>query len=188
MDNTNSNGQIFYTSEDLRTVLRMLWNQYVMWTRFYIISKISNINDIEVVKNRLLEVPRDIANIYKIYYGNNYAYTIEQLFRKHIELIIDIIHFLIIGDNANVNLIKESLHENATILSSYLSQKNPYLSQTELEKLLHDHIDMTIDEINRRINMEYVSDIFQYDYIVYHALMLADVLWKSIDQQFTTNQ
>jgi hypothetical protein len=188
MDNTSSNSQNFYTSEDLRTVLRMLLNQYVMWTRFYIISKISNINDIEVVKNRLLEVPRDLANIYKIYYGNNYANNVEQLFRNHIELLIDITNLLISGDYAKVNLIKEKLHENATVIATFLSQKNPYLNQTELENPFHQHIDMTLDEINRRINMEYVSDIFQYDNIEYHALMLADILWKGIDKQFTANQ
>ena len=47
--------------------LRKLWEQHVMWTRSFIISTASDLNDLELVTNRLLQNPTDFYDFLATY-------------------------------------------------------------------------------------------------------------------------
>lgn len=64
---------------NLQRHMDLVWEQHIMWTRMFLISVAENLADLEPTKARLLENPKDIANVFKRYYGTNIANTIEKL-------------------------------------------------------------------------------------------------------------
>jgi hypothetical protein len=179
----------YYSPEDLKYVMMLLWNQNIMWTRFYLISAISKLGDIEIVKNRLLENPKDISDIFRIYYGDALADELENLLRKQLMLTIDLIDSYA-SDNKNAQTITERIkaeyewHNNADQLSEFLSGINPNWNKQQLQNLFHNQLDMTKDEIKKRVSKQYAADVYQYKFIEYHILMIADILTDGIIKQF----
>ena len=53
--------------------MNLAWEQHIMWTRMLLISIAENLKDLEATQSRLLRNPKDIADIFKIYYGNAIA-------------------------------------------------------------------------------------------------------------------
>lgn len=184
MDKNINENKSFYTPEDLKNILRMLWSQHIMWTRSYIISAISKLNDIEVVTNRLLEKPRDFANVLRIYYGDKIANEFEDLFREHLTLVVNLVISYIEGNSADITETERKWYENATQLATFLSSINPYWDIKTLQNLFYNHLDMTKDQILKRLNNQYAADVYLYDFIEYHALMIADIMADGIIKQF----
>lgn len=199
MDNDFVENQNFYTPEDLKDVLKLLWSQQILWTRFFIVSAINRLPDLEVVTNRLLESPKDFANVFKIYYGDVVSNHIEDLLREHLTLTIKLINSYISqyamqekSPISNMPLIETPIikdvekqwYDNARRLATYLSSINPYWDKNNIQSILYNHLDMTKDEILKRLYGQYAADVFQYDFIEYHALMIAEVLADGIIKQF----
>lgn len=184
VNSKNSTNPNYYKPEDLRNIVRLLWSQYVVWTRFLIISKISKLGDIDIVMNRLLELPMDFANVLKVYYDADTVKVFEDLFREHLKLIIDYVDSVVSNDQSRAATIENDWAKNADEIATYLSKINPYLDKAVLQNLLINQLGMTKDEILRRISNQYVADIYQYDFIEYHALMIADIIWSGLISQF----
>jgi len=190
VNNNMNRNQRFYTPTDLRSVLRLLWSQNIMWTRFYIISAMSKLSDIEVVNNRLLENPMDFANVLSIYYGDNVAKEFEDLFREHLILTIKLVNSYIAagttttGNKSTITEVEKKWYENANQLATFLSTINPYWDQQMLQNLFYNHLDMTKDEILKRLNNEYAAEVYLYDFIEYHTQMIAEIMANGIIKQF----
>lgn len=181
MDNTNT-ATGYYSPEDLRNALRQLWSQYSLWTRFYLISKIDNLEDLEVVTNRLYEVPIDFYNVLRIYYGNASAQEFENLMREQITLTIQLISE--IKDGRSPDIVRNSWKENADQIVELLTRLNPYWDAPSLKNLFYNHLDMTEYEAQKRVNKQYAADVYEYNFIEYHTLMFADYIWHGIINQF----
>ena len=184
MDKNMNENKSYYTPEDLKNILRMLWSQNIMWTRSFIISASSKLNDIEVVTNRLLENPRDFANVFRIYYGDKIANEFEDLFREHLNLVIKVVYSYIEGNSATITETERKWYENASQLATFLSSINPYWDKKTLQNLFYNHLDMTKDQILKRLNNQYAADVYLYDFIEYHALMIAGIMADGIIKQF----
>lgn len=182
MDNNNRTG--YYSKEDLRNVLRQYFTDYTMWMRFYIVSRVSGLNDQEVIKNRIYETPIQLARLFRIYYDGKETDIFEDLFRTHIRLSIGLVEDVIAGDTLSYAKNMEAFNDNAKTLSTHLSQMNPYLNQPQIENLLKNLLDMTLDEATKRKNMHYADDVYQYDNIEYFILMIADILWGAMVKKF----
>lgn len=181
MDSAN-NTTGYYSSEDLRNLLRQLMSQYSLWTRFYIVSKMDDLGDLEVITNRLYEVPIDFYNLLRIYYGSNSAQEFENLLREQITLTIQIIGE--IKDGQSVDTTQESWKKNADQISQLLSQLNPYWNMQTFQNLFYNHLDMMEYEAQKRVSRQYAADVYEYNFIEYHTLMFADYIWNGIINQF----
>ena len=69
----NQNCTCHFKQAELRDTLRKLWEQHVMWTRSFIISTSSNLGDLTFVTNRLLQNPKDFADVLRPIYGRKKA-------------------------------------------------------------------------------------------------------------------
>lgn len=69
---------------DLRNVMRMLWEQHIVWTRMTIISIIKDLPDVDLVTNRLLRNPLDFKRVLKPFYGDEIASKFSELFKSHL--------------------------------------------------------------------------------------------------------
>lgn len=192
MDNITMGNRNFYAPEELKDAMQLLWLQQIMWTRSLMVSIISALPDLEVISNRLFESPRDFSDLFAIYYGNEIASQLESLLRKHLTLTVNLINnyrmsFYLhqpIENNSMIKQIEESWYNNAKQISSFLSSINPNWDEAQLQTILRDHLDMTKDEIIKHLYGQYAADVYQYDFIEYHILMLADILSNGIIKQF----
>ncbi|MDD6334603.1 MAG: hypothetical protein PUB04_09145 [Clostridia bacterium] len=66
--------------------IRNLWEQHVYWTRFFIISTASDLADLQYITNRLLENPKDFAEMLTPFYGLRNAKHFEELFTQHLTI------------------------------------------------------------------------------------------------------
>ena len=174
----------YYSPEDLRNNLRLVWSQYSMWTRFLIISKAASINDQLYIINRLYEIPRDLNNIFQIYFDKDLAKQFEQLFRNNITLTIALVYVGLDKFSDKLSEIEWIWMDNAVSLADLLNKMNPYWEKDRFKNLLYSFLDMTVEEIEKRKNKNYASDIFSYDFIEYHVLMIADILWDGFIKKF----
>jgi hypothetical protein len=178
----------FYSKEDLRNILRLYLTQYSTWMRFYIVSLAADLKDLEVIENRLFQIPIDIAGIFRIYFGDQTATQIENLLRDHIKLTMDLVKNTIAGDSSSFNHTAPQWADNTKALSAELASINSKWNQNQFENLFGNLLSMTLDEANKRKNMQYADDVYQYDNIEYFVLMIADVLWNGFLVFYSSQQ
>lgn len=179
-DRTNN----FYSEEDLRNVLRQIGSQYTMWTRFLLVSAASNISDQEVLENRLYEVVRDFTNVLLVYYDKASVDKIDSISRDHIKLIIELINTLLFQNEAKSNEAITAVQNSSRQLASALHELNPYLDERTLTNSFLGLTSMTVDEIMKRKSKQYALDVYQYNFIEYQILMIADYIWEGLLHAF----
>lgn len=183
LENNNS-PQPYYSQNELRNVLRTLWNEKNMWTRFYLVSKLAQLPDSIIVSNRIYETAIGIANIFRIYYGANTGNRIEEYLREDISKTISYIDNLSASNKELLPSIKTKWTNNGSEFSRYLASINPFLDEKQINNMISQMILLTIHQADKRIEQDYVIDITQYDLIEYLSNSFADYLWKGLLQQF----
>ena len=130
-------------------------------------------------------IPKDIGNVLGLYYGNTIGNTFERLFYNQLNLTIQVIDAYIQKepDALSEDTIR-LLDENTYLIANLFSQINPNLNQRELEDLFCCQLELTREELLKRINKDYMGDVNLYDFIEYHALMFADIITEGLTKQF----
>jgi len=172
-----------YEQLNLMNTLRKLWEQHVWWTRSFIISVASDIEDLELVTDRLLRNPTDFANVLAIYYGNENAEVFKTLLEEHLKIGAAIVTSAKEGNSEAVDENLKKWYDNADEIAAVLASINPYWDQEEWRSLLYDHLKMTTDEAVARLSGEFAQDIMIFDMIETQALAMADVMSAGIIRQ-----
>jgi hypothetical protein len=169
----------------LRTAMRKLWSDHVLWTREYIISTVANTPDSKDVANRLLRNQEDIGNAIIPYYGTDAGKKLTELLKEHILIAVDVIAA---AKNNNVEALKESdtrWHDNAQDIARFLSSANPNWTFEVLKNMLYEHLRLTTEETVARIKKEWAQSIIIFDKVYAQALGMADDLTNGITKQFS---
>jgi hypothetical protein len=172
------------SSVDLRTAMRQLWEEHVMYTRNYIISAVAGLEDAGAVAERLLRNQDDIGNAIKPLYGEEAGKKLTALLRDHILIAADIVKAAKAGDNDGVAAGQKRWSANADEIAAFLSGANPNWSQQTLKDMLYKHLAFTTTEVVSRLKKDWPADIEAYDKGHVHMLMFADVLTDGIVKQF----
>ncbi len=159
-----------------------LWQQHVFWTRLLLISIADNLNDLEYTKARLLQNPKDIANLYRIFYGDDVAKKVEDLLTEHLLIGGDIIVALKNKETEKVEQLSKEWHRNADDMAKAFSSFNPYYNEEELRQMLYTHLALTTDEVMARLQQDYKADIEAFDRVEEEALMMAKYFTEGIIQ------
>lgn len=168
----------------LREDMRKLWEEHVAWTRMTIISIASSLPDEDLVTKRLLRNATDMANAFKIFYGNEIATWFGHLMTEHLVIAAQLVKAAKAGDSKAVADAEKRWYENADEIATFLHQINPYWSKEEMMNMLHDHLALTKSEAVYRLTKDYASDIKTYDEIEKQALLMADAFSDGIVKQF----
>ena len=185
--NYQPNNNLYYISiyhVRLLEKMNLVWEQHIMWTRMLLISIAESLGDLEATKTRLLENPKDIADVFRTYYGNNIANTIQKLLTEHLVIGADLITALKKGKQKLADELNTKWYKNADDIANALSSINPFYPKNEIQKMFYEHLQLTTDEVNFRLKGDYPADIKAFDMVQKEILNMSHFLVKGIVKQF----
>ena len=170
---------------DLLKRMNLAWEQHIMWTRMLLISIADNLKDLDATEKRLLQNPKDIADIFRKYYGNTFANRIENLLTEHLTIGKNLIVAL---KNNNQKLAKEltdNWYKNADDMAEAFSSINPFYSKEKVQDMLYDHLELTTDEVTARLRKDYSADIEAFNNVQQEVLKMSQYFVEGIFKQFS---
>ncbi len=171
-------------AEKLRTDMRMLWEDHIVWTRNVIFCLTDDLPGADQSVNRLLKNQVDIGNAVKPFYGNEAGEKLTALLKSHITIAAEVVTAAKKGDKTSLDDADKRWHSNADEISAFLSSANPNWKLNDLKAMMNDHLKLTTDEAVARIKKNYDADIAAYDKVHEEILMMADALSNGIIAQF----
>lgn len=184
----NSNNSYDYwmsiNQVDLLMNMNLKWIEHILWTRMLLISIAENLNDLEATRTRLLENPKDIADIFRKYYGNNIANTIQKLLTEHLVIGENLITALKNGNQQLAQELNTKWYKNADDMAEAFSSINPFYPKEKVRNMLYEHLRLTTDEVANRLKKDYAADIKAYDMVQKEVLQMSEFFVNGIVKQF----
>jgi hypothetical protein len=182
----NSEAQVWRKTDEiaLRLSMRELWRDEVAYTRSYVISVMSGLQDTFAIKARLLQSHLDIADTFMAYYGQASRNQIDAFLNDNLALLDTVIQAVLTGNASILTDAEAKLNDNAAAFTTYLTSLNNHFSQEDLRDLLEKHLENTTDELNSRLIKDWNADIASSDLDVQNILVFADKLTDGIVNQF----
>ena len=184
--NYNQNNNYWVSRNEVRLLeqMNLVWEQHIMWTRMLLISIAENLKDLEATQTRLLRNPKDIADVFRQYYGNNIASEIQRLLTEHLVIGKDLIVALKNKNQEQANTLNTKWYQNADRMAEAFSSINPFYLKEEIRKMLYEHLRLTTEEVNARLRADYVADINAYDMVQKEILKMSQFFVNGIVRQF----
>jgi hypothetical protein len=171
-------------SMKFRADMRKLWEDHITWTRVYIISAAANLEDQKAAAGRLLQNQTDIGNAIKPFYGEAAGTKLTALLKDHITIATELIAAAKAGDAAKKTDAANRWNRNADEIASFLSAANPkHWPEADMKKMMHDHLDLTTQEVVARLSKDWAADVAAYDKVHDEILAMADMLSEGIIHQ-----
>jgi hypothetical protein len=169
----------------LRTDMRVLWEDHIVWTRLAIISLTTDSPDTQATVGRLLQNQTDIGNAVKPYYGIAAGNALTAELRKHILIAADLVAAAKAGDQAKLEDAQARWQQNADDIAGVLASVNPrYWKLGAMKAEMSKHLTLTTQEAVARLEGKWAADVAAYDKIHHHILHMSDVLADGIVKQF----
>lgn len=163
---------------------RKLWLKHILWTRHFIVSYTSDLEDKEIVLARLLKNEEDIGNTIKPYYGEDEGNQFTALLREHVVITKKVAGAVKAKNEQELDKQNELWHRNADDLTEFLNHLNPDWSTNGLRETLYGHLQLVTEQLTARVNGAWEADLEACDKGEEHMLMLADTLSSGIIRQF----
>jgi hypothetical protein len=164
--------------------MRKLWEDHITWTRLVIVSKLTlptDLPDLSVTVNRLLQNQVDIGDAIEPFFGTAAANQLTQLLTGHIVTAANILAAAKAGDTAALNAAITAWYANAHEIAVFLSTANPrFWPLEEMDQMMKDHLDLTLEEAVARLEGRYADDVRAYDEVHVQILEMADMLSDGI--------
>jgi hypothetical protein len=169
----------------LRTDMRKLWEDHIVWTRLAIISLTTGSPDTEATVGRLLQNQTDIGNAVKPFYGKAAGNTLTAELRRHILIAADLIAAAKAGDQAKLAEEQARWSKNADDIAAVLASVNPrFFKLAVLKAEMRMHLKLTTEEAVARLQGNWAADVAAYDKIHRHILHMSDYLSAGLVKQF----
>ena len=168
----------------LKTAMRRLWADHVIWTRQYVVGAIGDTADLGAATTRLLKNQEDIGGAIVPFYGAEAGEALTELLKQHILIAVDLVEAAKVGDNARFAAEDAKWTRNAEEIGGLLSGANPNWSANDVADLLSLHLSLTKQEAVARLQKNWAEDIEVFDQIFTEILTLSDVLSDGIVKQF----
>jgi hypothetical protein len=177
-------GYLSKSSVELRTAMRTLWTDHMVYTRTFIISSLGGLEDAGKAAERLLRNQDDIGNAIKPVYGEAAGNKLTSLLREHILIAADIVTAAKAGNNDGVAKGQKRWRANADEIAAFLSAANPNWPIDTMKNMLYKHLATTTSEVVSRLGKDWTADTAAYDEGYAHMMMFADMLTDGIVKQF----
>jgi hypothetical protein len=182
---TTPGTQTITTEVDLRTAMRVLWEDHVFWTRIYIIDAVSGLpeNETAVSAQRLMQNQIDIGIAIRPFYGVDAGNQLTTLLHTHIQGAVDVLNAALAHDDAAFQTANAAWYANGYDIAKFLSDANPNWPLDVMVNHMKRHLDLTLAEAVARATGDYAGEVKAYDDVVNHILTLADTLSAGIVAQ-----
>jgi hypothetical protein len=169
----------------LRSDMRVLWEDHIVWTRLAIISLTTGSPDTQATLARLLKNQADIGEAVKPFYGKAAGNALTAELRKHILIAADVVAAAKAGDQVKLGEAQARWQENANDIASLLSSVNPRFWRLGVLKAeMSRHLTLTTQEVVARLQGNWSGDVATYERIHHHILHMSDLLADGLVQQF----
>lgn len=168
----------------LRTAMRRLWADHVIWTRQYIVAAVAGTPDAEQAAARLLRNQEDIGAAVAGFYGADAGEALTELLKSHILIAVDLVEAAKSGNKVALAIRDRQWTKNAKEIASFLGKANPYWPRKDVLDLLELHLDLTKREAVARLQANWEDDVAAFDEIFAEILTMADALSEGIVRQF----
>jgi hypothetical protein len=169
----------------LRSAMRQLWEDHIVWTRLAIISLITGSPDTEATVGRLLKNQTDIGNAVKPFYGRAAGNKLTAELRRHILIAAELIATAKAGDQAKLAEAQARWEHNADDIAAVLASVNPrYFKLAVLKAEMRMHLKLTTEEVVARLQGHWAADVAAYDKVHRHILHMSDYLSAGLVKQF----
>src|SRR5688572_15127059 len=172
------------TACDLKSDMRKLWEDHIIWTRNVIFNIIDELPGTTEAVNRLLQNQVDIGNAIKPYYGNDAGNQLTALLHEHITIAADLLTALDDGNTSAYNTANAQWIANADAIAALLSSVNPNWPLAEMQAMMHEHLNATGAEALARKTADYAGDVTAFENVHVQILQMADMLTDGIVKQF----
>lgn len=181
----NPNGvMVTNNAAALKTAMRQLWSDHVVWTRGYIVAAVADDPSASAAAARLLRNQEDIGKAVVPFYGAAAGTKLTQLLKDHITIAVDLVAAAKAGDSAKLTNADKRWHDNAADIATFLNSANPNWSRDVLLSMLNDHLRLTTEEAKARLEKRWTDDVNAFDRIYEQAMMMGDALADGIIKQF----
>ena len=172
------------TQPDLRTAMRTLWADHVIWTRAFIVAAVSDDPSAPNALARLLRNQEDIGNAIVPFYGATAGARLTELLKEHITIAGDLVTAAKAGNAAAQADADRRWHSNAGDIATFLSEANPNWPRATLVSMLNSHLALTTQGAVARLQRDWNRDVAAFDRIFAQAMEMADALTDGIRAQF----
>lgn len=170
--------------EKLRTDMRKLWEDHVVWTRNVIFCILDDLPGTNQAVTRLLKNQEDIGDAIKPYYGADAGKKLTDLLRVHITTAADLLKATKVDSQMGFDITNRKWKENADEISEFLCKANPNWKLADMKMMMHDHLKLTTDEAVARKTKNYDNDVKAYEMVHEEILQMSDMLSNGIIKQF----
>ena len=164
--------------------MNLVWEQHIMWTRMLLISIAENLKDLEATQTRLLRNPKDIADVFRRFYGIAVANRIQQLITEYLVIGKELIVALKNKNQEEATKLNTKWYQNADEMAEAFSSINPFYPKEEIRNMLYEHLRLTTNEVNYRLQGNYAEDINSYDMVQKEILKMSQFFVNGIVKQF----
>ena len=168
----------------LKTALRKLWADHVIWTRQYIVAVANGTPDANAAAARLLKNQEHLGAAIVPYYGQAAGDQLTGLLKQHIMIAVDLLAAAKAGDDARFQQEDQKWTANAEAIAAFLSGANPHWPKKDVVDLLNLHLTLTKGEAVARLGAKWDEDVTAFDDIFTEILTVSDTLANGIIQQF----
>ncbi|WP_413998414.1 hypothetical protein ACMDB5_11565 [Flavobacterium sp. W1B] len=169
---------------DLKTNMRQLWEEHVIWTRNVIMCLVDNTPGKNQAVKRLLKNQDDIGNAIKPYYGEAAGKKLTDLLYPHIKIAAEVVNAAKAGNSVALDKANKRWYANADEIAEFLSKANPNWKLKDMKEMMHDHLKLTTEEALKRIKKDYDGDVKAFDLVHFEILKMSDMLAEGIVMQF----
>ncbi len=178
--NNSSQNKASKEKDNIDIILKKLWSDNIIWTRFFIISAISGIGDLQIITKRLVKNPTDFANVLKKYYGEENAKRFEALMMDHLLIGIKLINTAKSGNINSIKGMRTQWYKNADEIAELLASINSNWSSSEWQKMLYENLKLTEDQVIKRFGRQYNEDILSFEKIDSLSIKMAEIMAEGI--------
>ena len=154
----------------LKTNLRKLWADHVIWTREYLVAAIAATQDAQAAAGRLLKNQEHLGNAIVPYYGQAAGNGLTDLLKQHILIAVDLIAAAKAGQQEKFQEHDLRWTQNALDIAAFLAKANPNWPAK--------------NEAVARLTGKWEEDVAAFDDIFTEIMTVSDTLSEGIIKQF----
>lgn len=169
---------------DLNNLIRMLWEQHIIWTRLVIQDYVLDLPELDFAIRRLLRNPVDFANLLEPFYGADFAEAFRTLLTDHLVIALELVKAAKANDTQKFEAENSRWFANADALARLLADNNPFWDFNTWQEMLYQHLELVKNEATYFLNRQFEEGVALFDDMEMQALAMADLMLEGLIRQF----